>query len=70
MYFANTVDQTVFGEADLPPLLALVVEVCDCDEDVAIWHRNLVIAVYADRRFVWLRPEYRPAEAAASAAAA
>jgi hypothetical protein len=66
MYFACSQDQTLFGEMDLSQLLAIIRDVCDCDEDVAVWHRNYVIAVYANRRFVWLRPEYRPAAANAA----
>jgi hypothetical protein len=70
MYFACSQDQTLFGEHSLPALLALVRDVCDRAEDVAVWHRNLIVAVYADRRFVWLRPEHRPAEEAAAVNAA
>jgi hypothetical protein len=64
MFFAATPDQTIVGEPTLPALLALVRDVCDCDEDVCVWHRNRVVCVVTPDRVVWLRPEFRPANAA------
>ncbi len=70
MYFANTTDQTLFGESDLPTLLSLVREICDTAEDVCVWHHNRVVAVVhgpAPCRVTWLAPEFRPVEEAAAA---
>jgi hypothetical protein len=61
MFFAATPDQTTFDEPDLARLLALVKDVCDCDEDVAVWHGNHVVCVVHRGHVVWLRPEYKPA---------
>jgi hypothetical protein len=66
VFFASTRDQCIFGEPTLAALLALIQDVCDCaEDDVVVWHRNLIVAVYADRRFTWLRPEFKPAAVAA-----
>jgi hypothetical protein len=63
LYVAVHRDEMILSEPRLADLLALLVDIHDTDEDVAVWFGPHVVCVRhgQDGRITWLRPEHRPA---------
>jgi hypothetical protein len=68
MYVALTAEDYVHAAADLAALLAFIADLegPEVDEDIAVWQGpRLIVVRRPDGSLLWVRPQYKPAEAAA-----